>query len=221
MLLYPVDKDKDQIDDNGDMYASNSGRIGGFFIEGYHLTNKATDGRFNSDAAIVFRNDSRGTFAAMGGNVSPAFSNKALARFENEDTTEDLLPNYAVVLSAKGSRIKNIAQHISNGCLSGIALNTMIVDSNTTMTKGCNFIVAIQDAISITLPTLESENDGYVVTVKNTSGGAINIVSVGHYFDANGTNFYAIASNNVIKFVYCHNLIVGSVDGSWVVIKYQ
>lgn len=209
------------IDDNGDMYASNSGRIGGFFIEGNHLTNKTTDGKFNSDAAVVFRNDSLGTFAGIGGNVSPAFSNKAVARFENEGTAEDLLPNYALILSAKGSRIKNIALHTSNGCLSGVALNTMVVDSTTTITKGCNFVVAIQDAISLTLPTLEMENDGYVVTVKNGSSGTIGIKSVGHYFDINGTYNYAIGSGETVKFIYCHNLIIGEVGGSWVVIKYQ
>lgn len=81
-----------------------SGCIGGFTIEGNGLTN---DKNFDDDAYIIFRNDSQGAFAGIGGNLLPTSSGlRAVARFQNENKNrwfeyDNLGQNYAMMLSAK------------------------------------------------------------------------------------------------------------------------
>lgn len=65
-----------------------SGKIAGFNISGSALTNGPD---FSNDACIIFRNDTHKTFAGIGGNVLPATTgNRAVARFENEDSNNFL-----------------------------------------------------------------------------------------------------------------------------------
>jgi len=65
---------------SGTIYAT-SGRIGGFNISDNSLTNGPD---FNNDASVVYRNDSEGTFAGIGGNVlAPEAGGKVTSMFTN------------------------------------------------------------------------------------------------------------------------------------------
>ncbi len=95
-----------------------SGQIAGFKISGNGLTNDP----FTNDAYIIFRNDSEKCFAGIGGNVLPSSSGmRAVARFENEDTTDQwgLKRNIAMLLSAKGGNYNHAFIGSGNGNLNG------------------------------------------------------------------------------------------------------
>lgn len=92
-----------------------SGQIAGFKISGDSLTNEG----FNNDASIVFRNDQKNTFAAIGGNVlAPSAGGSAVARFEN-NTVNAVLPNVAMLLSAKNGAHNFAFLGTGNGILDG------------------------------------------------------------------------------------------------------
>ena len=100
-----------------------SGKIGGFNISGSDLTNLNSDGTFNGDADIIFRNDTYGTFAGIGGNVEPAYTGvRAVARFENTDTTDHfgLGTNIAMILNASGGNTNFAYAGTGNGVLAGM-----------------------------------------------------------------------------------------------------
>ena len=102
---------------NGKFYASNaeitgkitatSGTIGGWMISGYSITNQKQDGSWNSDSAIIFRDDPQNIFVAIGTSVLPSSSAlTALARFENEQVPDDFFgtaTNYGVIFSVKNA----------------------------------------------------------------------------------------------------------------------
>ena len=80
-----------------------SSKIAGFSVSGNGLTNTP----FNNDAYVIFRNDAHKCFAGIGGNVLPTSSGlRAVARFENEDTSDwwGLNRNIATLFSAKNGR---------------------------------------------------------------------------------------------------------------------
>ncbi len=97
-----------------------SGKIGGFNISGSGLTNLNSDGTFNSDADIIFRNDTYGAFAGIGGNVDPAGTVRAVARFENMDTTDQFGTNVAMILHASGGNTNFAYAGTGNGVLAGM-----------------------------------------------------------------------------------------------------
>lgn len=106
----------------------NSGKIAGFTIRGNSLTNTP----WENDASIVFRNDNKNCFAGIGGNVLPAATGlRAVARFENEDKTDQwgLGRNYAMYLSAKNGRYNyafyGTGSGILNGSIVGYAFETI------------------------------------------------------------------------------------------------
>ena len=115
-----------------------AGKIAGFTISGNGLVNEG----FNNDAYVIFRNDSRKSFAGIGGNVMPAATGaRAVARFENEDESDywGLGYNIAALLSAKGAHPSdyggNIALDIEGGCTRGLALKTQVIGLEETTSK--------------------------------------------------------------------------------------
>ena len=95
-----------------------SSKIAGFSISGNGLTNTP----FNNDAYVIFRNDAHKCFAGIGGNVLPTSSGlRAVARFENEDTSDwwGLNRNIATLFSAKNGRYNHAFLGSGNGNLDG------------------------------------------------------------------------------------------------------
>ena len=95
-----------------------SSKIAGFSVSGNGLTNTP----FNNDAYMIFRNDAHKCFAGIGGNVLPTSSGlKAVARFENEDTSDwwGLNRNIATLFSAKNGRYNHAFLGSGNGNLDG------------------------------------------------------------------------------------------------------
>ena len=93
-------------------------KIAGFSVSGNGLTNTP----FNNDAYVIFRNDAHKCFAGIGGNVLPTSSGlKAVARFENEDTSDwwGLERNVAMLLSAKNGTYNHAFLGDGNGTLNG------------------------------------------------------------------------------------------------------
>ena len=93
-------------------------KIAGFSVSGNGLTNTP----FNNDAYVVFRNDAHKCFAGIGGNVLPTSSGlRAVARFENEDTSDwwGLGRNVAMLLSAKNGTYNHAFLGDGNGTLNG------------------------------------------------------------------------------------------------------
>lgn len=98
---------KFKVTQGGTVYASDiqvsGGTIGGFSVSGESWINSG----FGNDASIILRNDTHGTFVGIGGNVMPAAAGiRAVARFENEDTTGawggyNYSDNYGIIVSAK------------------------------------------------------------------------------------------------------------------------
>lgn len=154
-----------------------SGKIAGFKIEGNGLSN----GGFDNDAYVFFRNDKRKAFAGFGGNVLPASSGaRALARFENCDDGNffGLGINYAVLIAAQGMR-DNIAMQIDGGSFSGVAMRNTIVQAGETSKKLTRFdynIICINDNDCIlTLPEMRLHDDGHVIRVKRLGKGYVKI----------------------------------------------
>ena len=93
-------------------------KIAGFSVSGNGLTNTP----FNNDAYVIFRNDTHKCFAGIGGNVLPTSSGlRAVARFENEDTSDwwGLGRNVAMLLSAKNGTYNHAFLGDGNGTLNG------------------------------------------------------------------------------------------------------
>ena len=93
-------------------------KIAGFSVRGNGLTNTP----FNNDAYVIFRNDAHKCFAGIGGNVLPTSSGlRAVARFENEDTSDwwGLGRNVAMLLSAKNGTYNHAFLGDGNGTLNG------------------------------------------------------------------------------------------------------
>ena len=93
-------------------------KIAGFSVSGNGLTNTP----FNNDAYVIFRNDAHKCFAGIGGNVLSTSSGlRAVARFENEDTSDwwGLGRNIAMLLSAKNGTYNHAFLGDGNGTLNG------------------------------------------------------------------------------------------------------
>ena len=93
-------------------------KIAGFSVSGNGLTNTP----FNNDAYVIFRNGAHKCFAGIGGNVLPTSSGlRAVARFENEDTSDwwGLGRNVAMLLSAKNGTYNHAFLGDGNGTLNG------------------------------------------------------------------------------------------------------
>lgn len=168
---------------------ASSGQIAGFKISGNGLTNDP----FTNDAYVIFRNDSQGAFAGIGGNVLPASTGaRAVGRFENHDNDDlwGLGVNYGILVSARNGG-ENRAIQIDGGCLTGLALrNTIIGNSVTSKTLGrydCHVICINSNDCTITLPTMQLYDSGHVIKVK-WLGGKVKF-NVSYCYTPNGSSY--------------------------------
>ena len=147
-----------------------SSKIAGFSVSGNGLTNTP----FNNDAYVIFRNDAHKCFAGIGGNVLPASSGlRAVARFENEDTSDwwGLNRNIATLFSAKNGRYNHAFLGSGNGNLDGwiggyryskynlTRANTIYSDYSNLKDNNRWVIYSSVDNSGITLPKLSEVRD--------------------------------------------------------------
>lgn len=185
------------INDSFSVGTDGTTRIAGFVVSGNGLTNRDSNGNFTNDAYIIFRNDTHGCFAGIGGNVVPASSGiRGVARFENHDSSDwwMLGANYALLVSAQGAR-DNVAISMGGGCLSGLALKTTIIGNSVTsktLTRADTHVVCINDNdCTITLPTMDLYDDGHIVRIK-WLGGKVKIkLGYCYTYGSNGSSYYS------------------------------
>lgn len=182
-----------RVDVNGTVHIADQAYIGGFRVAGNGLTNGPD---FTNDAYIIFRNDTHGCFAGIGGNVFPSTSGaRGVARFENYDESDwwGLGHNYAILVGARGAA-DNSAIAISGGYVSGLALKTQVIghDSVTQSTAPTTKSVTIARDINsvyvsthfnwrssnskeyesktreirLTLPDMQPYDNGHVLFIK-------------------------------------------------------
>ena len=147
-----------------------SSKIAGFSVSGNGLTNTP----FNNDAYVIFRNDAHKCFAGIGGNVLPTSSGlRAVARFENEDTSDwwGLNRNIATLFSAKNGRYNHAFLGSGNGNLDGwiggykyskynlTRANTIYSGYSNLKDNNRWVIYSIVDNSGITLPKLSEVRD--------------------------------------------------------------
>ena len=185
------------INDSFSVGTDGTTRIAGFVVSGNGLTNRDSNGNFTNDAYIIFRNDTHGCFAGIGGNVVPASSGiRGVARFENHDSSDwwMLGANYALLVSAQGAR-DNVAISMGGGCLSGLALKTTIIGNSVTsktLTRADTHVVCINDNdCTITLPTMDLYDDGHIVRIK-WLGGKVKIkLGYCYTYGPSGSSYYS------------------------------
>lgn len=193
----------DKIDLSGYTTINNSFRvetngtthIGGFTVNSYSLTN-VSNGVFNNDAAIVFRNDPHKVFAAFGCNVLPSTTaQRGLCRLENydEDDWWGYGHNYALFVGSRGAA-NNSAITMTGGYVSGFALKTETIGFDTvtastkpttvskTLGRDTNSLYVTTQfewrssssgtyatntrEVKVTLPAMEPYDDGHVLFIK-------------------------------------------------------
>lgn len=171
-----------------------SGIIAGLKISGNSLTNEG----FNNDASIVLRNDSNGTFAAMGGNVNPPSSAQVcIARFENSHTTG--LTNYGVIISVTNATT-NIALHINHGMVSGLKTYTRQI-SSTTYLNDLDHTISCYNTSNITVYLPSNPEIGRQIFIARMNSYSV-------YVNGNGKQIHE-GPNYVSQIVMAHN---GEVD---------
>jgi hypothetical protein len=178
------------------------GKIGGFYIIGNSLINTG----FDNDATVIFRNDTYGTFAGIGGNVLPASSGiRAVARFENYDTTDQwgISQNIALIVGAKNSSNLNYAICIEGGMISGFATKTVQVTSNTTLTQQ-DCYVSCYNSSSITISLPSSPEAGKDIYIYNMNGNSITVSGNGKSIRVKGSNVSSVTCNNVCEEDHFH-----------------
>ena len=104
-----------QVDGEGAMRAT-KGKIGGLTIEGQSLTNRNEDGTFDTEAQIIFRDDPKDVFLAIGTNILPstAFPTTALARVVNNEVKSAPSVNVGAMFEASGAN-ENYAIYAGTG----------------------------------------------------------------------------------------------------------
>lgn len=154
-----------------------SGRVGGFNIDGMVLTNAG----LNNDAAVLCKHSTYGVTAAIGANVTPGTGYRAVALFENHDTSNGVtssLPNYAIRASARNT-INNIALALDGGAVQGFAMRNVVV--GTTATAGAiaredyNIVATNNNQCMLTLPRMQLYDDGHVIRIKRLGNGALGV----------------------------------------------
>lgn len=154
-----------------------SGKVGGFNIDGMALTNAG----LNNDAAVLCKHATYGVTAAIGANVTPGTGYRAVALFENHDTSNGVttsLPNYAIRASARNTR-NNIALALDGGAVQGFAMRNAIV--GTTATAGAiaredyNVVALNSSQCQLTLPLMQLYDDGHVIRIKRLGNGLLGL----------------------------------------------
>ena len=183
-----------------------SGTIAGFKVIGDSLTNDP----FTNDASVIFRNDSKKTFAGIGGNVFPISTQvRSVACFKNEDENNHwgLGVNYAMILSAKNGA-RNYAfigsgNGVLDGCIVGysfhkftIAAASMIYEGKMVLDlrKANQFIVHCEYGSSgVCLPKLDAVCEA--LDIKAGTDFCLKITVMGDL--SNSNNFYIYGRNEL------------------------
>lgn len=219
-----------------DNIAVQSGRVGGFNIDGMVLTNAG----LNNDAAVLCKHSTYGVTAAIGANVTPGTGYRAVALFENHDTSNGVttsLPNYAIRASARNTR-NNIAIALDGGAVQGFAMRNVIV--GTTATAGAiaredyNVVALNSSQCQLTLPQMQLYDDGHVIRIKRLGNGALGLrmvacytyngrasrlstpvlrTATGGYIVGTSTHVVGSAVGDSIELVWCRD-IVSTVNGT-------
>ena len=176
------------IDKNGYLTASNAtiqgnitaltGRIGGFFISGNVLTNQSSQGTYLTDANIIFRNNTKNTFASIGGNVLPTSSGvTALARFENNQSHLGL--NAALIVgAANGNKFMNHAIDMMSGVITGLSIKVKQITGNTTLSHS-DVYIACYNTTSINIYTPYSPQVGKIYIIQRVNSSGITLQGAG------------------------------------------
>ena len=176
-------------------------KIAGFSVSGNGLTNTP----FNNDAYVIFRNDAHKCFAGIGGNVLPTSSGlRAVARFENEDTSDwwGLGRNVAMLLSAKNGTYNHAFLGDGNGTLNGwiegYKYSKFTLSSANTIYNGYSnlkdnnrwVIYSSVDNSGITLPKLSEVRDALGIGTGTKFCVEFTVISDldSKYFDIYGRN---------------------------------
>lgn len=159
---------------NGKITAT-SGSIAGFKIEGDGLTNAG----FKSDAYMILRNDTKGTYVGMGENIAPAGANiNTTANFQNLNSIDSTGKiNVAAYLNAQNSSIGNYAffgtgNGVLDGNIVGYKLTTFTPTSSNNvipMTGGNKILIKVaNDYTEFFLPTITSVRNFLQITSTST-----------------------------------------------------
>lgn len=177
-------------------------KIAGFSVSGNGLTNTP----FNNDAYVIFRNDAHKCFAGIGGNVLPTTSGlRAVARFENEDTSDwwGLGRNVAMLLSAKNGTYNHAflgeGNGILNGWIDGYKYSKFTLSAENTIYNGYSnlkdnnrwVIYSSVDGSGITLPKLSEARDALGIGTSTKFCVEFTIIS-----DIDSRNFDIYGRNN-------------------------
>lgn len=213
-----------------------SGKVGGFNIDGMALTNAG----LNNDAAVLCKHATYGVTAAIGANVTPGTGYRAVALFENHDTSNGVttsLPNYAIRASARNT-INNIALALDGGAVQGFAMRNKIVGATATAgtigREDYNVVALNSSQCQLTLPRMELYDDGHVIRIKRLGNGALGvrmqacytyngtasrrslpvlITATGGYVAGANTHTLGSAVGSAVELVWCRD-IVSTVNGA-------
>lgn len=213
-----------------------SGKVGGFNIDGMALTNAG----LNNDAAVLCKHATYGVTAAIGANVTPGTGYRAVALFENHDTSNGVtssLPNYAIRASARNTR-NNIAIALDGGAVQGFAMRNKIVGATATAgaiaREDYNVVALNNRQCLLTLPQMQLYDDGHVIRIKRLGAGALGvrmqacytyngttarrslptiITASGGYVAGANTHTIGSAVGSAVELVWCRD-IVSTVNGS-------
>lgn len=213
-----------------------SGKVGGFNIDGMALTNAG----LNNDAAVLCKHATYGVTAAIGANVTPGTGYRAVALFENHDTSNGVttsLPNYAIRASARNT-INNIALALDGGAVQGFAMRNKIVGATATAgtigREDYNVVALNSSQCQLTLPRMELYDDGHVIRIKRLGAGALGvrmqacytyngsasrrslpviITATGGYVAGANTHTLGSAVGSAVELVWCRD-IVSTVNGA-------
>ena len=213
-----------------------SGKVGGFNINGMTLTNAG----LNNDAAVICKHATYGVTAAIGADVTPGTGYRAVALFENHDTSNGvttLLPNYAIRASARNTRY-NIALALDGGAVQGFAMRNAIVGATATAgaiaREDYNVVALNNSQCMLTLPPMQLYDDGHVIRIKRLGTGALGvrmqacytyngsaprqslpvlITTTGGYVAGANTHTLGSTVGSAVELVWCRD-IVSTVNGT-------
>lgn len=213
-----------------------SGKVGGFNIDGMALTNAG----LNNDAAVLCKHATYGVTAAIGANVTPGTGYRAVALFENHDTSNGVttsLPNYAIRASARNTR-NNIAIALDGGAVQGFAMRNAIVGATATAgaiaREDYNVVALNNSQCLLTLPQMQLYDDGHVIRIKRLGSGTLGvrmqacytyngsasrqslpvlITATGGYVAGANTHTLGSAVGSAVELVWCRD-IVSTVNGA-------
>lgn len=152
-----------------------AGTIGGFRIGSNTLG--ASDNA--ADTTLHAGNAAKGMYASIGANATPAGGAMAIGRFTNEQDWGAgwylQPPNIGASVRSSGTK-DSIALDMDGGCVRGLAIKNRVVTADVTLTRQDTYIVCGNtDAITVTLPSMQLDDDGHVIIIKRANSGGVNV----------------------------------------------